>query len=78
MRSRRAAAASSSCVSRTPIARAPQLGLTTFLGFIFAHNAGSVALCEAFGFQRWGLLPRVAVLDGVERDLLILGLRLDA
>jgi phosphinothricin acetyltransferase len=36
-----------------------------------------VALCERFGFQRWGLLPRVAVLDGVERDLLLLGLRLD-
>lgn len=60
------------------IARAPRLGLTTFLGYIFAHNTGSVALCESFGFQRWGLLPRVAVLDGIERDLLILGLRLDA
>jgi phosphinothricin acetyltransferase len=59
------------------IARAPELGLTTFLGFVFAHNTGSVALCERFGFQRWGLLPRVAALDGVERDLLILGLRLD-
>jgi len=58
------------------IARAPELGLTTLLGFVFAHNTGSVALCERFGFQRWGLLPRVAVLDGVERDLLILGLRL--
>jgi phosphinothricin acetyltransferase len=60
------------------IARAPQLGLTTFLGFIFAHNTGSLALCQGFGFQRWGLLPRVAVLDGVERDLVILGLRLGA
>jgi len=58
------------------IARSPELGLTTLLGFVFAHNTGSVALCEQFGFQRWGLLPRVAVLDGVERDLLILGLRL--
>ncbi len=59
------------------IARAPALGLTTLLGFIFAHNTGSVALCERFGFARWGHLPRVAVLDRVERDLLILGLRLD-
>jgi L-amino acid N-acyltransferase YncA len=59
------------------IARAPALGLQTLLGFVFAHNAGSVSLCLGFGFQRWGLLPRVARLDGVERDLLILGLRLD-
>ncbi len=58
------------------LARASELGLTTFLGFVFAHNTGSVALCRSFGFERWGELPRVAVLDGVERDLLILGLRL--
>jgi L-amino acid N-acyltransferase YncA len=59
------------------IARAPALGLTTFVGFVFAHNQRSVALCLKFGFQRWGLMPRVAVLDGVERDLLILGRRID-
>jgi len=58
------------------IARAPALGLTTFLGFVFAHNAPSVALCESFGFREWGRLPRVARLDGIERDLLILGLRI--
>ena len=61
---------------REAIVRAPALGLRTFLGFVFAHNARSVALCLKFGFQRWGLLPRVALLDGVERDLLILGLDL--
>jgi phosphinothricin acetyltransferase len=58
-------------------ARAPSLGISTFLGFVFAHNRPSVALCEKFGFAHWGHLPRVAVLDGVERDLLILGKRLD-
>jgi phosphinothricin acetyltransferase len=60
------------------LARAPALGLTTFLGFVFAHNDRSVALCRKLGFAEWGRLPRVAVLDGVERDLLILGLRLGA
>jgi phosphinothricin acetyltransferase len=59
------------------LARAAGLGLTTFLGFVFAHNERSVALCRKYGFETWGHLPRVAVLDGVERDLLILGLRLD-
>jgi len=62
---------------RVALERAPALGLTTFLGFVFAHNRRSVALCERFGFERWGYLPRVAVLDGIERDLLILGKRLD-
>ena len=55
---------------------APQLGLKTLLGFIFAHNDASLRLFEKFGFQRWGVLPRVAELDGVERDLIIVGQRL--
>jgi L-amino acid N-acyltransferase YncA len=58
-------------------AGAPSLGLTTFLGLVFAHNAPSLALCRKLGFTQWGHLPRIAVLDGVERDLLILGLRVD-
>jgi phosphinothricin acetyltransferase len=57
------------------IARAPALGLTTLLGFVFAHNDRSVALCRKFGFETWGHLPRIAVLDGVDRDLLVLGRR---
>ena len=61
---------------RHALAQAETLGLTTYLAFVFAHNQRSVALCEKFGFATWGRLPRVAVLDGVERDLLIMGLRL--
>lgn len=58
------------------IEHAPALGVDTLLGFIFGHNAPSLGLFEAFGFERWGQLPRVAVLDGVERDLVIVGRRL--
>ncbi len=54
---------------------APRLGVRTLLGFIFGHNGASLALFERFGFARWGTLPRVASLDGVERDLVIVGLR---
>ena len=54
---------------------APRLGLRTLLGFVFGHNAASLALFERHGFERWALLPRVAELDGVERDLIIVGLR---
>ncbi|HEY5290737.1 MAG TPA: N-acetyltransferase, partial [Burkholderiales bacterium] len=54
---------------------APSIGLNTLLGFIFAHNEPSLGLFEKFGFARWGELPRVATLDGVERDLVIVGRR---
>ncbi|CAM4356703.1 GNAT family N-acetyltransferase [Saccharibacillus endophyticus] len=54
----------------------PALGVRTLLGFVFGHNAPSLGLLKKYGFESWGNLPRVAVLDGIERDLVILGLRL--
>jgi len=57
--------------------KAPSLNVDTVLGFVFGHNEPSMKLFARFGFTVWGKLPRVAVLDGVERDLVILGLRLD-
>ena len=57
---------------------APEIGVATLLGFIFGHNAPSLRLFEGFWFTRWGTLPAVARLDGVERDLVIVGRRLDA
>jgi phosphinothricin acetyltransferase len=59
------------------IARAPSLGLEALVAFVFGHNEPSLALFERHGFARWGHLPRVARLDGVERDLVILGRRVD-
>jgi L-amino acid N-acyltransferase YncA len=58
------------------LAHAPSLKLDTLLGFIFGHNLPSLALFEKFGFRRWGELPKVAALDGIERDLVIVGRRL--
>jgi L-amino acid N-acyltransferase YncA len=55
--------------------RAPGLGLATLLAFVFGHNEPSLRLFERHGFERWGHLPRVARLDGIERDLSILGRR---
>ncbi|MFN0302598.1 MAG: N-acetyltransferase family protein [Burkholderiales bacterium] len=54
---------------------APTLKVDTLLGFIFGHNEPSLALFRRFGFSRWGELPKVAALDGVERDLIIVGRR---
>ena len=59
------------------IGRSPVLGFTTLLGFIFGHNAPSLALFTSFGFERFGHLPRIAVLDGIARDLVIVGRRID-
>lgn len=58
------------------LAAAPQLGLRTVLGFVFAHNTPSLRLLERAAFATWGHLPRVAELDGIERDLVIVGRRL--
>ncbi len=60
------------------IARAPLLGITALVGLIFGHNEPSLKLFQRFGFQRWGLLPRIARLDDAERDLVIMGQHLGA
>ena len=57
------------------LAQAPAIKVDTLLGFIFGHNDPSLRMFEKFGFAKWGELPQVASLDGVERDLVIVGRR---
>jgi phosphinothricin acetyltransferase len=57
------------------IACAPQLSIRTLVGLIFGHNLPSLTLFERFGFARWADMPRVALLDDIERDLIIVGKR---
>jgi L-amino acid N-acyltransferase YncA len=52
---------------------APTISIHTLLGFIFSHNLPSLRLFDSFGFERWANLPRVATLDGIRRDLIIVG-----
>ena len=59
------------------IDHAPRIGVAVLLGFIFGHNEPSLRLFGSSGFERWGILPRVARMDGIERDLQILGRRTD-
>lgn len=59
------------------IERCSSLGFKNLLAFIFGHNEPSLRLFEQFGFKEWGLFPRVAELDGIERDLIIFGKRVD-
>ncbi|MFN2507263.1 MAG: N-acetyltransferase family protein [Chthoniobacterales bacterium] len=55
------------------IARSPALEVRALAGLIFGHNIPSLRLFEALGFGRWGLLPRLARLDEVDRDIIIVG-----
>ena len=62
-------------LKRRVIEECPRLGVRNVLAFVFGHNEVSLRLCEKLGFERWGLLPGVAELDGELRDLVILGLK---
>lgn len=55
---------------------APSIQVHTVLGFIFGHNTPSLNLFTGFNFEVWANMPRVANLDGVERDLIIMGKRI--
>ncbi|MGK9126774.1 N-acetyltransferase family protein [Olivibacter sp. SA151] len=60
-------------ILREAIKRAPDLQVSTILAFIFAHNIPSIRLFEKEDFREWGNFPDIAVLDGIQRSLVILG-----
>ena len=55
------------------IDNATKFQIKTLLGFIFSHNEPSLKLFRHFGFEDWATLPNVAVLDGQQTGLKILG-----
>lgn len=50
-----------------------KLEIDTLIAFIFGHNEPSIRLFSSLGFEKWGHLPEVANIDGVKRNLVILG-----
>ncbi len=58
------------------IARAGAAGIWTIQAGMFPENAASVALHETLGFRVVGRRERIAQLDGVWRDTILLELRL--
>lgn len=58
------------------IDNAGKFGVNNLVALIFLHNEPSLKLFRHFGFEDWGTLPDVAVLDGIERSLKILGRRI--
>jgi phosphinothricin acetyltransferase len=55
------------------LAACPRLGIANVVSLVFAHNTASLRMNEKLGFERWGYLPAVTELDGVRRDVVILG-----
>lgn len=51
----------------------PELGIHSLVGLVFGHNEPSIRLFQRHGFEIWGRMPAVAVLDGIERDLVFVG-----
>jgi L-amino acid N-acyltransferase YncA len=47
--------------------------ITTLLGFIFGHNEPSLRLFRNNGYLDWARLPQIANMEGVLRDLIIVG-----
>ncbi len=58
------------------IEQAKSYDIKTLLALIFSENAPSLKLFKKLGFKEWGNLNRVANIDSVDKDLLILGLRI--
>jgi phosphinothricin acetyltransferase len=55
------------------IQQSPSLQIHSLLGFIFEQNTPSISLVKKAGFEEWGHLPDVAILDGKSCSLKILG-----
>lgn len=51
----------------------PRLGIDAIVAYVFSHNFPSQHLFQKNGFEIWGHLPDVALMDGQRRSLDILG-----
>lgn len=59
------------------IERVKSYEIKTLLALIFSDNAASLKLFKKIGFKEWGNLSGVACVEGVNKDLLVLGLHIE-
>ncbi len=59
------------------ISKAESLEIHTLLGFVFEHNTNSIKMCESLGFETWGNLKDIAIMDNNQYSLKILGLKIN-
>ncbi len=55
------------------IERSPSLEITNLTGFIFGHNEPSLRLFYKHGFEKWAHMPGICDMEGILRDVIILG-----
>lgn len=55
------------------IEKCPELNITSLTGFIFGHNEPSLKLFYKHGFEKWAHMPEIADMEGILRDLIIVG-----
>jgi len=55
---------------------APEFGFSVLVAILLDRNPASIALLKKFGFERWGVMPGIALIDGQEADHLYYGLKL--
>ena len=46
------------------LGKAPGLGFRSLIAILLEPNAASIALLKKFGFEKWGDMPAVAVIEG--------------
>ncbi len=51
-----------------------KLNLKNIIALIFSKNKASLGLFLKFGFEKWGELPSICLMDGKYKDVVILGL----
>ncbi len=59
------------------ISKVSELNIHTLLGFVFEHNTNSIKMCESLGFETWGNLKDIAIMDCKHYSLKILGLKIN-
>lgn len=55
---------------------APKFGFTVLIAILLNKNPASIGLLKKFGFESWGLMPGIALIDDQEADHLYYGLKL--
>ena len=55
---------------------APSYGFSVLIAILLNKNPASIGLLEKFGFEPWGAMPGIALIDGQEADHLYYGLKL--
>jgi len=55
---------------------APSYDFSVLIAILLNKNPASIGLLEKFGFENWGVMPGIALIDGQEADHLYYGLKL--